>query len=1128
MEQTKRMLAVLLALVLLACSAPLAFGTDVIASGTCGDVWNSATQSYDNLTWSLDSEGTLTIEGEGNMCDYDNTYDSTLGGDRTTAPWGQYAGSIKAVVVGDSVTSIGYHAFLGCTALESVTIPDSVTSIGQGAFCDCAALESVTIGDSVTNIGSWVFSGCTALESVTIGDSVTSIDGYAFYGCTALRSIVIPDSVTSIGSRAFYNCIALSTIVFPENMPAVGKGAFYGCTSIIDFLVDIDGGDCGKNLTWSLNNTGTLTISGGGQMNSYGTTDDNGVSRTGAPWGKYYNTIQSVVIGNNVTSISSSAFRYCTALESATIGNSVKSIGISAFYNCTALTSVTIPDSVTSIGDYAFYGCTALESVTLPDYITSISSRAFGSSGYSDWCILVLCNKNTTTAATLAASESAYAFLDGTDEDNLIHKVFNKKLTYTINKRTRTLTVENNGDMVSFSAYTAPWREYQKYITDVVILPGCTSVSDGAFAECYNIKRVTLPDGIERIGNQAFRYCRALESIALPDGVTSIGEWAFYDCRALESIALPDGVTSIGSFAFGSCYALESIVIPDSVTSIGERAFRDCSALKTAVIGDGVRTIPYEAFSGCSSLHTVVLPESVRQINGSAFSSTALEDIYIYNKTCSINENAIYPSATIHGYLGSTAEAFADNYGYDFEPLTDAPAHEHDSTLVPGTAPTCTDAGLTDGYQCSVCGKWITKQKPIKALDHDYQVVETVLPTATEAGHRRWQCSRCDAGYTEVLPVNTHEHSFTVTDSRDATCTEGGFTTYVCYGCGHSYTDILEPLDHAFGPWKTFLPTEAGVKGIDVRFCSRCGFYELRESETAGSGTTPTDPPVNPSHTHTFTLVDSKDATCGLAGYKRYICTCGETKADIIDALEHDYVIGATVAATCNETGYTLFVCSRCGAEKQTDLVPALSHEDKNGDGKCDRCGIQTGTPTNPCANGHDFYSWVLVKEGNCTIGDVMSRLCRVCGYVETIAGEPKGEHHFVEIAFVSATCVADGKRVERCSVCGETMTKTLPKDPNAHVLKTTVYPPTCLDEGYTSHACTLCRYGYSDEIVPALGHTAPDSNGNCTRCGTHVKDVTPTEEPTTEAPEEEEENLNIFQRIIQWFRNLFAGLFGG
>ena len=122
-------------------------------------------------------------------------------------------GCKTSVIPGDgSVTSIGNHAFSGCTGLTSITIPNSITSIGYGAFSNCYGLTSINIPDSVTSIGNNAFYRCTGLTSVTIGSSVTSIVGGAFSGCTSLASINIPDSVTSIGNNAFSGCTGLTSI----------------------------------------------------------------------------------------------------------------------------------------------------------------------------------------------------------------------------------------------------------------------------------------------------------------------------------------------------------------------------------------------------------------------------------------------------------------------------------------------------------------------------------------------------------------------------------------------------------------------------------------------------------------------------------------------------------------------------------------------------------------------------------------------------------------------------------------------------------------------------------------------------------------------------------------------------
>ena len=86
---------------------------------------------------------------------------------------------------------------------KSYNIPNSVTSIGYSAFIDCTSITSITIPDSVTSIDSSAFGGCSSLKSITIPNSVTSIGYYAFYGCTSLTSVTIPKSVTGIDDWAF-------------------------------------------------------------------------------------------------------------------------------------------------------------------------------------------------------------------------------------------------------------------------------------------------------------------------------------------------------------------------------------------------------------------------------------------------------------------------------------------------------------------------------------------------------------------------------------------------------------------------------------------------------------------------------------------------------------------------------------------------------------------------------------------------------------------------------------------------------------------------------------------------------------------------------------------------------------
>ncbi|MBR4537816.1 MAG: leucine-rich repeat domain-containing protein [Clostridia bacterium] len=296
-----------LALCLLLCAALLpgtVWAAEIVDSGTCGK----------NLTWTLDSDGKLTISGTGEMKDFD----------WNPPPWYGKRSSVNTVEIHSGVTSIGRNAFSDCSSLTSVTIPDSVTSIGDGAFSDCDSLTSVTIGNSVTSIGEFAFWRCSSLTSVTIPNSVTSIGGCAFEATPWLQSlgdfaivnhillryqgsetdVTIPNSVTSIGSYAFSGCSSLTNVTIPDSVTSIGGTAFYNCRSLT-----------------------------------------------------------SVTIPNSVTSIGDSAFDGCSSLTSVNIPDSVTSIGGTAFYYCSGLTSVTIPDSVTSIGFWAFEGCSSLTDV---------------------------------------------------------------------------------------------------------------------------------------------------------------------------------------------------------------------------------------------------------------------------------------------------------------------------------------------------------------------------------------------------------------------------------------------------------------------------------------------------------------------------------------------------------------------------------------------------------------------------------------------------------------------------------------------------------------------------------------------------------------------------------------------
>ncbi len=308
--------------------------------------------AFENTTAKYELTNTITtISGI-------NSWNGTIYYAATNGHFGK--GIFGHLELSDSVTSIDYDAFRGCSSLTSITIPDCVTSIGNSAFSGCSSLTSVTIGNGVTSISNWAFSGCSSLTSVTIPDSVMSIGDRAFYECSSLYVIYNNSDLNfTIGSSDYGNIAYYAKLIIDKN----GNKTYRDESSGFEYIDTADGFRFMKE-----NGTYTLIAYLGAEDTVTLPTDINGNSYT------VYRMsgVRNVIIPNGVTRIGSSAFSSCSSLTSITIPEGVTSIGQMAFYKCSSLESITIPDSVTYIGGSAFSGCSSLTSITIPDSVTSI------------------------------------------------------------------------------------------------------------------------------------------------------------------------------------------------------------------------------------------------------------------------------------------------------------------------------------------------------------------------------------------------------------------------------------------------------------------------------------------------------------------------------------------------------------------------------------------------------------------------------------------------------------------------------------------------------------------------------------------------------------------------------------
>ena len=364
-------------------------------------------------------------------------------------------------------------------------------------------------------------------------------------------------------------------------------GMYYGGSSpIIDEPTIIESGTCGDNLTWALDDEGTLTISGTGNMKNY--------SWNNSPFLEN-SSIKKVIIENGVTSIGDQAFRMCYGLASIEIPDSITSIGSLTFYKCESLTYITIGNKVTSIDSYAFDDCASLTEINVLDNNPNYSSQDG-----------VLFNKNKTT---------------------LIQYPNGKGGAYTVPygvTKIDTSAFENCGLLTSV--------EIPKSVVDIGSwsFRRCTSLTEinvsednsyfssqdgvlfdknkNTLIQCpagYKNAHYIVPNGVTSIGRYALLMCENLTSVKIPDSVISIGEEAFCGCNNLADIEIGNGVETIDIYAFWACESLTSVKIPDSVKTIGSKAFSDCTGLTSVTIGSGVNRIGNSAFENCDSITDV-------------------------------------------------------------------------------------------------------------------------------------------------------------------------------------------------------------------------------------------------------------------------------------------------------------------------------------------------------------------------------------------------------------------------------------------------------------------------------------------------------------------------------------------
>ena len=252
--------------------------------------------------------------------------------------------SLEEIIIPKSVKTIEGYAFCGLKNLKTVTFENGsrLKNIKEKVFKNCNSLQTITLPASLTNLSSSAFEACESLSEIKISEGnaiYSSEDGVVYnnmFGCLVIypcgktqTHFKLPNSTTIIKEYAFANCKNLKSIDL-NNVATLNTDVFKNCKNLEEIysqnLVEIESTSYFEDTKWYTENSrneffeiGKVLLRYNGTSARVDLTKYAKIMADAFSLGANPNTVQEIILGNDIKKILNETFYACNNLKTVYI-----------------------------------------------------------------------------------------------------------------------------------------------------------------------------------------------------------------------------------------------------------------------------------------------------------------------------------------------------------------------------------------------------------------------------------------------------------------------------------------------------------------------------------------------------------------------------------------------------------------------------------------------------------------------------------------------------------------------------------------------------------------------------------------------------------------------------------------